>query len=289
MFNVSKLLKIIDNLSNNNAQGEYYLPEVVALMGKYEHETMKTLAVITDEEELQGVNDPYELAELTGKIIRRINVHWMTKGVRMTDPLSVIISPRAELEEDVTLSPSVHILGECFIGKRSKIGAWCSLSNVKTGQDVTFVSNVIAKDSRFHDGAIAGPFSYVREETEICERAFVGKFVEIKKSRVGKDSKVPHLSYIGDANIGSDSNIGAGTVTCNYDGIKKSQTVIGDRTLIGSDTMLVAPVTIGNDVITGAGSTITKNVPDGALAVARSKQINVDGWTHKKREKGGVN
>ncbi|MCL1875169.1 MAG: bifunctional UDP-N-acetylglucosamine diphosphorylase/glucosamine-1-phosphate N-acetyltransferase GlmU [Synergistaceae bacterium] len=287
VFNVSKLLKIIDNLSNKNAQGEYYLPDVIELMGKYEHEKMKTLALVADEEELQGVNTPYELAELTVKIIRRINVYWMTRGVRMTMPQSVIISPRAELEEDVALAPSVHILGSSRIGKGSKIGAWSSLSNVITGRDVKLVSNVIAENSKFNDGAIAGPFAYIREKTEIGERAFVGKFVEIKKSSVGKDSKVPHLSYIGDAEIGNDSNIGAGTITCNYDGVKKSQTIIGDRAFIGSDTMLVAPVAIGSDAVTGAGSTITKNVPDGALGVARSKQINVDGWAHKKREKGG--
>jgi bifunctional UDP-N-acetylglucosamine pyrophosphorylase/glucosamine-1-phosphate N-acetyltransferase len=287
VFCVSKLLKVIDNLSNNNAQGEYYLPDVITLMGKYEHESMKTLAFIADEEELLGVNSPSELAELTGKTIKRINSHWMARGVRMTDPHTVIISPRAELEEDVVIAPSVHVLGESFIGKRSKIGAWSSLSNVKIGQDVTLVSNVIAEDSRFEDGAIAGPFAYVRDKTEICERAFVGKFVEIKKSRVGKNSKVPHLSYIGDAKIGNDSNIGAGSVTCNYDGFKKSQTIIGDRVLIGSDTMFIAPVTIGDDAATGAGSTITKNVPDGALGVARAKQKNIEGWTNKKREEEG--
>jgi bifunctional UDP-N-acetylglucosamine pyrophosphorylase/glucosamine-1-phosphate N-acetyltransferase len=287
MFRVSKLLKVIENLSNNNSQGEYYLPDVVTLMGNYKHENMNTLAFEANEEELQGVNDPSELAELTGKIIKRINLHWMTKGVRMINPFTVVISPRAELEEDVTLAPSVHILGESLIGKGSKIGAWSSLSNVKTGKNVTILSNVIAENSKFNDEAIAGPFAYIREETEICERAFAGKFVEIKKSRIGKNSKVPHLSYIGDAKIGDDSNIGAGTVTCNYDGFKKSQTVIGNRTFIGSDTMLVAPVTIGDDVVTGAGSTITKNVPDGALAVARAKQINIAEWTHKKREESG--
>jgi len=287
MFRVSKLLKVIGNLSNNNAQGEYYLPDVITLMGEYENENMNILAFIADEEELHGVNSQSELADLTGKVKRKINLHWMAKGVRMIDPLTVVISPRAELEEDVSLAPSVHILGESFIGKGSKIGAWSSLSNVKTGRNVTILSHVIAENSKICDEAIAGPFVYIREETEICERAFAGKFVEIKKSRVGKNSKVPHLSYIGDAKIGDDSNIGAGTITCNYDGFKKSQTIIGDRTFIGSDTMLVAPVTIGNDVVTGAGSTITKNVPDGALAVARAKQINIAEWTHKKREESG--
>ena len=287
VFRVSKLIKIIDNLSNDNAQGEYYLPDVVTLMGECEYEKMKTLAFIADKEELQGVNNSSELAEITGKIIRRINSYWMSRGVRMVDPNTVIISPKAELEEGVVLAPSVHIFGESFIGKRSKIGAWSSLTNVKIGQDVTLISNVIAEDSVFEDGAMAGPFAYIRNESEICEQAFVGKFVEVKKSRVGKNSKVPHLSYIGDTKIGCDSNIGAGTVTCNYDGFKKSQTIIGDRALIGSDTMFVAPVTIGDDTATGAGSTITRNVPDGALAVARSKQINIEGWTNKKREEGG--
>jgi bifunctional UDP-N-acetylglucosamine pyrophosphorylase/glucosamine-1-phosphate N-acetyltransferase len=287
MFRVSKLLKVIDNLSNDNAQGEYYLPDVVALMGKYEGEDMKTFAFTADEEELEGVNSLSEFTELTGKIIKRINSYWITRGVRMTDPLTVIISPRAELEENVTLAPSVHILGESCIGKGSYIGAWSSLSNVKTGQNVTLISNVIAENSSFHDGAKAGPFTYIREGTEICEGAFAGKFVEIKKSCVGKNTKVPHLSYIGDTRIGENTNIGAGTITCNYDGVKKSQTIIGDRAFIGSDTMFVAPVTVGNDATTGSGSTITKDVPDGALAVSRPKQINIDEWTFKKRIKSG--
>ena len=287
MFRVSKLLKVIDNLSNDNAQGEYYLPDVVALMGKYEGEDMKTFAFTADKEELEGVNSLSEFAELTGKIIKRINAHWMERGVRMVDPLTVVISPRAELEENVNLAPSVHILGESYIGKGSRIGAWSSLSNVKTGQNVALISNVIAENSSFHDGAKAGPFTYIREGTEICEGAFAGKFVEIKKSCIGKNSKVPHLSYIGDTKIGENTNIGAGTITCNYDGFKKSQTVIGDRAFIGSDTMLVAPVTVGNDATTGSGSTITKNVPDGALAVSRAKQVNIEDWTHKKRIKCG--
>ena len=287
IFCVSKLLKVIDNLSNDNAQGEYYLPDVIALMGKHESEDMKTFAFAADENEFHGVNDPSELAELTNRMIRRINSHWMMEGVRMTDPLTVIISPKAVLEEDVTLAPSVHILGESFIGKGSKIGAWSSLSNVKTGRDVTLIANVIAENCIFNDRTTAGPFTYIREGTEICEGAFAGKFVEIKKSRIGKNSKVPHLSYIGDAVIGENTNIGAGTITCNYDGHKKSQTIIGDRAFIGSDTMFIAPVTIGNDTVTGAGSTISKNVPDGNLAVARSKQINIGGWVQKKREEGG--
>jgi bifunctional UDP-N-acetylglucosamine pyrophosphorylase/glucosamine-1-phosphate N-acetyltransferase len=256
-------------------------------MGEYEHESMRTLALIADENELQGVNTLSELSDLTVETIKQINSYWMSKGVRITDPLTVIISPKAVLEEDVTLAPSVHILGDSYIGKGSKIGPWSLLSNVKIGQNVTLVANVIAENSRFHDGAVSGPFTYVREETEIGEKAFAGKFVEIKKSRVGKNSKIPHLSYIGDTKIGDDSNIGAGVITCNYDGVKKSQTVIGDRAFIGSDTMFVAPVTLGNDTTTGAGSTITKDVPDGALAVARPKQINIIGWAHKKRGESG--
>lgn len=280
VFRVSRLLTVIDKLSNHNAQGEYYLPDVVSLMGA---EKMKAGAFLADEDEMAGINDQLELSVLTSKMKERINSGWMRKGVRMTDPSSVVIGPNVTISEDVEIAPSVHILGSSSVGAGSRIGPWCCITNSNIGKNVRFVSNIIVENSNFKDGALAGPFTYVREGSEVCEAAFAGKFVEIKNSVVGKWSKVPHLSYIGDSVIGEKTNIGAGTITCNYDGKKKWRTEIGDRVFIGSDTMLVAPVKVGSDATTGAGSTITKDVPDGALGVSRAKQINIDGWSYKKR------
>lgn len=280
IFKVKSLLEVIDKISNHNAGGEYYLPDVVFLMGA---QKMKVSAFVARESEMAGVNDRGELAALSAKMIERINSEWMSKGVSMSDPRSVVIGANVELEEDVELAPSVHILGKSSVGAGSKIGPWCSIKNTKIGKGVKFVSNVIVENSEYKDGSSAGPFCYVRDGTEVCEQAFTGKFVEVKKSKIGKGTKVPHLTYIGDTTIGENTNIGAGTITCNYDGKNKNKTEIGDRVFIGSDTMLIAPVKLGDDVTTGAGSAISKDVPDGALAVARAPQKNIEGWSYKKR------
>lgn len=283
MFRASSLEKVIDNLSNHNMQGEYYLPDVVLLMGR---ENMKIGAFVASEEELMGVNDAHELSVVSEKLQARIVEKWLEAGVRMSSPHTVVIGPKVTLAQDVELAPCVHLLGATSVGKGCSVGPWCSLRSTTLHENVTFVSNVIAENSEFKSGAKAGPFLYVREGTVVCENAFAGKFVEIKNSTVGRGSKVPHLSYIGDTVIGEETNIGAGTITCNYDGKKKNKTTIGDRVFVGSDTMFVAPVSVGNDATTAAGSTITKGVPEGALAVARAKQVNLEGWTYKKR--GGV-
>ena len=180
--------------------------------------------------------------------------------------------------------PGAQIWGNSFIGGGCVVGPYCILRNALLGREVNLVSNVIVEDSELRDRVKAGPFAYIRENSVLNERSLAGKFVEIKKTTIGSDSKVPHLSYMGDAILGENVNIGAGSVTCNYDGAAKHQTRIGDRCFVGSDTMMVAPVTLGDDSITGAGSTITENVPAGALALGRARQQNLEGWALKKKQ-----
>jgi bifunctional UDP-N-acetylglucosamine pyrophosphorylase/glucosamine-1-phosphate N-acetyltransferase len=170
------------------------------------------------------------------------------------------------------------------VGAESFIGPYCVLRNATLGQRVRLVANVIVENSELRDDCTAGPFAYIREGSLLCQRSFAGKFVELKKTTVGKGSKVPHLSYMGDATLGEGVNIGAGSVTCNYDGQSKFPTTIGDRCFVGSSTMMVAPVVLGSDSTTAAGSTITQDVPEGALGIGRAQQKNVEGWARKKRQ-----
>ena len=201
------------------------------------------------------------------------------------DRRAVWIGSDAELKPGVSLMPGAQIWGSSFVGEGCVIGPYCILRNAILGRGVNLVSNVIVENSELRDYVKAGPFAYIREDSVLYEHSIAGKFVEIKKTTVGSGSKVPHLSYMGDAILGEDVNIGAGSVTCNYDGVNKNMTRIGDRCFIGSDTMMVAPVTLGDDSITGAGSTITEDVPAGALALGRARQVNLESWAlYKKKQ-----
>jgi len=206
----------------------------------------------------------------------------MLEGVTIKHPDSTYIDPRAEIGPDTVIYPYTSIEGNSRIGENCRIGPGTRLVAAEIGDEVT-VQNSIILESTVGSGSVIGPFAYIRPETVLAEGVKVGDFVEIKKSVIGKGSKVPHLSYVGDSLVGEKVNIGAGTITCNYDGRKKSRTVIGDGAFIGSNTNLVAPVEIGADAVTAAGSTITKRVPDGALAVERSKQVNLEGWAARKK------
>ncbi len=214
----------------------------------------------------------------------------MDKGVKCADPASIFVGPRVKLEGDIWIDPFVQMYGDTSVGEGTRVGSHSLIRNSKIGRDVNIINFVSIASSEIEDHATIGPFTYIRENSHIGEGAFVGKFVEIKKSSIGSGSKVPHLSYIGDGVIGSKVNIGAGTITCNYDGVAKNPTHIGDRCFVGSNTMLVAPVTLGDDSYTAAGSVITKDVPEGALAVARAKQKNIEGWVLRRegsRKEGG--
>jgi bifunctional UDP-N-acetylglucosamine pyrophosphorylase/glucosamine-1-phosphate N-acetyltransferase len=281
LFDVKRLSSVIDRLKNDNAQGEYYLPDVVALMSEA---GFKVRASVAKEEETLGVNTQAELAAMTARVRASLVERWMAEGVRVMDPAAVWIGPDVELAPDVVLMPGVQIWGNSVVGEGSVVGPYCILRNARLGRRVHLTANVVVEDSALCDDAKAGPFAYIREHSFLDERAFAGKFVELKKTRVGKGSKIPHLSYMGDAVLGENVNIGAGSVTCNYDGRNKFPTTIGDRCFVGSDTMMVAPVTLGDDSATAAGSTITADVPAGALGLGRARQRNIEGWTSKKKQ-----
>ncbi|MDR2137714.1 MAG: bifunctional UDP-N-acetylglucosamine diphosphorylase/glucosamine-1-phosphate N-acetyltransferase GlmU [Synergistaceae bacterium] len=280
-FVTRHLSQAIDRLENRNAQGEYYLPDVLGPMRKA---GLMVRASVVDEEEMLGVNTQAELARATIRVRDSVARRWMDRGVRVTDPSAVWIGPDVELAADVHLMPGVQIWGNSVVGEGSALGPYCVLRNARLGRRVNLIAYVMVENSELRDDSKAGPFAYIREGSFLDEGAFAGKFVELKKTRVGKNSKVPHLSYLGDAALGENVNIGAGSITCNYDGRNKFPTKIGDRCFVGSDTMMVAPVALGKDSMTAAGSTITADVPDGALAVGRARQKNIEGWALKKRE-----
>jgi bifunctional UDP-N-acetylglucosamine pyrophosphorylase/glucosamine-1-phosphate N-acetyltransferase len=282
LFDTKALVQVIDKLKNDNAQGEYYLTDVVSLMNDA---GLPVRATAVDEREMLGVNTQEELAATTVRVRDSLIREWMTKGVRVVDPSAVWIGPDATLEAEVVLMPGVQIWGKSSVGAGSVIGPWCVLKNARLGRRVELVASVIVENSQLADDSKAGPFAYIREGSELREHAFAGKFVELKKTTLGRRSKVPHLSYMGDAELGEDVNIGAGSITCNYDGKNKFSTKIGNRVFVGSDTMMVAPVTLGDDSATGAGSTITEDVPEGALGMGRAPQKNIEGWTSRRMQR----
>ncbi len=281
IFRVTSLLTHIYRLSSENAQGEFYLPDIIKMMGR---DGMAVRAVAGGrEDEFRGINTPRQLSEVAALIKDGIVEEMLAGGVRMADPSSVWIGPGVVIEQDVLIEPFVQIWGATSIGSGSRIGPFSILRDMTVGRSVDVASHAVLSGSVLGDGVRVGPFIVVRDGAEFEPRSFGGKFVEVKNSRIGRGSKAPHLSYLGDAVLGEDVNIGAGTITCNYDGVKKNKTVIGDRCFIGSDTMLVAPVTLGSGTTTAAGSVITQDVPDGALAVGRARQRNIAGWSDRKR------
>jgi bifunctional UDP-N-acetylglucosamine pyrophosphorylase/glucosamine-1-phosphate N-acetyltransferase len=285
VFRVPDLLECLQGLGRENAQGEYYLTDVVESLSRTK--AGAKMVLIDDADEVAGVNDPVQLARAAERIRDCILDRHMRAGVRCADPRTVYIGPKVQIDPDVSIDPFVQIYGGSKIGRGSRIGSHSLLRNVQCGNDVTITGHVDVRESSLADRSVIGPFSHIRNGSEIGEGAVIGKFVEVKNSRIGNDAKVPHLSYMGDADVGERTNVGAGTITCNYDGQKKHETRIGKDCFIGSDTMLVAPVELGDGSFTGAGSVITKDVPEGSLAVGRSRQTNIEGWAHRKKKQGG--
>ncbi|WP_305147072.1 bifunctional UDP-N-acetylglucosamine diphosphorylase/glucosamine-1-phosphate N-acetyltransferase GlmU [Cloacibacillus evryensis] len=284
IFDTAALADVIDEISCANAQGEYYLPDALSLIGS---RGGRVEAVKADyAEEFLGINDQTQLAA-AARIMRDriVGGFMMDNGLQCMDPASLWIGPKVKIGRDVVIHPSVQLWGETVIEDEAFIGSFCVLRDSVVRAKANIKGSVRLNDSTVGPRASAGPFSFMREHGELLENAHMGRFVEIKKSRIGVGAKVPHLSYIGDAEIGENTNIGAGTITCNYDGEKKNPTKIGRDCLIGSDTMLVAPVTLGDDVSTGAGSVITSDIPDGALGVGRARQSNIEGWSRRRRGK----
>jgi len=281
-FDAGVLFAHLDRLSTQNAQGEYYLTDMIAV---FKREGLMVSAMSTEDPlETLGVNSRVQLAEAARVLQGRINHRHMLAGVTMTDPSLVWIGPDVELGRDVEILPMSFLMGTTRVGDRSLIGPNTRITDSEIAPDAVVDSSVVVSAS-VGPGATVGPVAYLRPGTVLEARAKAGTSVEIKNSVVGEGSKVPHLSYIGDTSIGKGVNVGAGSITCNYDGKRKHATVIGDGAFIGSDTMLVAPVEIGAGAITAAGSAITKDVPADALAVERSEQRTVEGWAQRKRER----
>jgi bifunctional UDP-N-acetylglucosamine pyrophosphorylase/glucosamine-1-phosphate N-acetyltransferase len=284
LFRTDALLKALSKIDNTNSQNEFYLTDTVSTLHR---DYGKVSAILCDDpEQLQGVNSSSQLAEISGKVRKRIIEKMLDKGVKITDPDTVHVSPKAEVEEDVYIEPFVQILGSSYIGRGTTVGSFSQIKNTSVGADSNILNHAIVHDSFLKENVTIGPFCYIRNSSTIEKEAYIGKFVEVKKSTVGKNSKVPHLSYIGDAEIGEDTNIGAGTITCNYDGQNKNRTKIGNSCFIGSDTMLVAPVNLEDRSFTAAGSVITSDVPEDAMAIARAKQRNIEDWTSRRQKRG---
>jgi len=281
-FDAPSLFAALREVRPLNAQGEYYLTDVLSVLTR----TGKPVQVVVarDAREVLGVNNRLELAQAEAVLRRRIVEEWMLAGVTVVDPDTVYIDPEAVLKEDAVILPFTFIRGRSVIGEDACIGPHAEIEDSEIGAGAV-VERAVVRGSRVGPGCTVGPFAYLRPGTVLEAGAKVGTFVEIKKSVVGPGSKVPHLTYLGDATVGRDVNIGAGTITCNYDGFGKHPTFIEDGAFIGSNTNLVAPVRIGAGAYTGAGSTITRDVPPGALALERADQRVFEGWAARKRQK----
>lgn len=276
-----RLTANIDKLTNDNAQGEYYLTDMV---GIYREMGEPVAALCADDyAELLGINSRSQLAVATRIIQNRINMRLMDEGVTMLSPTEVWVGPEVSVGQDTELLPQTMLWGKTSIGSDCVIGPNTRLTDV-TVADGASVEETVGYETVIDEGATVGPRAYLRPGTHLCAGAHVGTHVEIKNSTIGAGSKVPHLSYIGDTQMGSGVNIGAGSITCNYDGVNKHRTTIGDDVFVGSDTMMVAPVAIGDGALVGASSCITRDVPAGALAVERSEQRMVEGYASARRE-----
>lgn len=279
-FDGALLAAHIGDVTNDNAQGEYYLPDMLEILKAAGH--ANTIYHCEDYRDGLGVNSRAQLAELTAIARDRINARLMAEGVTFIDPAQAWIGPDATIGRDTVVWPQTHLIGRSIVGEDCQLGPNTRLTDTRVGDDCS-LDETVAIEAVIENGVTCGPRCYLRPGTHLLDGAHVGTHVEIKKSTIGEGSKVPHLSYIGDTQMGAGVNIGAGSITCNYDGKNKHATTIGDRTFIGSDTMMVAPVNIGSDAITGAGGTITKDVPDGALALERSEQRIIEGYTERRR------
>jgi bifunctional UDP-N-acetylglucosamine pyrophosphorylase / glucosamine-1-phosphate N-acetyltransferase len=270
------LFETLGKLKTNNAQGEYYLPDIVSIAAAA---GMKVQAVkAADFQEVEGINDRAGLAKAAAAMQARIALRHMANGVTILDPRATYIDADVRIGADTVVYPGASLRGATEIGARCIIDMHCVIKDSRIGSGVHIKPSCVIDEGTIADNTVVGPFAHLRPQAVLDEGARVGNFVEVKKSRIGRGSKVNHLTYIGDAAIGTGVNVGAGTITCNYDGRRKHPTVIEDNVFIGSNTALVAPVTIGKNALIGAGSTITKNVPENALAVARGTQKNYDNF-----------
>ncbi len=279
VFDAAPLAAALSGLSNDNAQGEYFLPDVFPALREAGHRVAahrtEDLAVT------MGVNNRIELAEAEAEARRRILAAHMLAGVTVVDPGSTWVDAGVEIAADARIEPGSSLRGATAVGAGSTVGPLTTLIDTMLGADVAVPHSYLV-ECEVLDGCTVGPFAYLRPGTHLDEGAKAGSFVEIKNSRIGAGAKVPHLAYVGDAEIGAGSNLGAGTITANYDGFRKNRTIVGERVRIGVDTMLIAPVEVGDAAYTGAGAVIKKDVPEGALAVSENDQRNIEGYSERK-------
>lgn len=280
-FDQKFLLSALGALGKNNAQGEYYLPDTIALAKKKKRVVAALLC--NDIDEVMGVNSRLDLSRAEAIMRDRINRAWMLAGVTMLDPAAIFIGREAVLCRDIVLYPGVRIEGRTKLGNGCTVYPGSRIVDSVIGDNVTIKDCCVIEESSVAAGAAVGPFAHLRPKSVIGEKAKIGNFVEVKKSTFGEGSKANHLAYIGDATIGNNVNIGAGVITCNYDGYAKYPTIIEDNVFVGSDAQLVAPVKIGRDAIIAAGSTITKDVPADALALSRVPQVHREGYSSKRK------
>ncbi|MEM7648772.1 MAG: bifunctional UDP-N-acetylglucosamine diphosphorylase/glucosamine-1-phosphate N-acetyltransferase GlmU [Cyanobacteria bacterium P01_A01_bin.70] len=274
-FKWSALSQILPHLKADNDQQEYYLTDVVK-------DLSPVRAVdVGDGQEIQGINNRKQLSEAYSILQDRIKDEWMAAGVTFLEPDTTTVDVTVHIEPDVIIEPQTHLRGQTVIGTGSRVGPGSLIENTVIGRDATILYSTLS-DSQVGDGVRVGPYAHLRGQAVVGDRCRIGNFVEIKKSTLGDRVNVAHLSYLGDATLGNQVNVGAGTITANYDGVKKHPTVIGDRTKTGSNSVLVAPVTLGADVTVAAGSVVTKNVDDDCLVVARAKQNTRPGWRSKR-------
>jgi len=275
-FETAALFEKLDELDTDNAHGEFYLTDVAEMLVADGHRVDAIKADSVDE--VLGANTIAEMMHLDAAMRLATAQRLMASGVTIFRPETCVIDAQVTVEPDTVIEPYVQLLGSTRVGSDCRIRSYSVIENTTLGNNVTVLNGCIFDRSEISDGAILGPYARLRPESRIGENAHIGNFVETKKTTIGKGSKANHLSYLGDAIIGAGTNIGAGTITCNYDGVHKHRTIIGDNVFVGSDSNLVAPVTISSDSYIAAGSSITEDVPEGALALARSRQVTKTGW-----------
>jgi bifunctional UDP-N-acetylglucosamine pyrophosphorylase/glucosamine-1-phosphate N-acetyltransferase len=275
------LFSALERLQPLNTQKEYYLTDIVAQAVSAE---LPTQAVVTsDPTEVGGINSREELATMEKTRQAQLRSHWMAAGVTLEDPDTVYIDEEVTIGQDTVIGPNTHLKGKTIIGARCRIDGSAYIENCRLGDDVRVHFSVVMSDSELGQQTAVGPFAHLRGGAVLAPRAEIGNFVEVKKSVIGEHTKAKHLSYIGDTDIGRDTNIGAGTITCNYDGFRKHRTKIGDRVQVGSDTTLVAPITIHDDVYIATATTVRHDVPAGALVFNSRREEVREGWTAAKR------
>jgi bifunctional UDP-N-acetylglucosamine pyrophosphorylase/glucosamine-1-phosphate N-acetyltransferase len=282
-FATKPLFKHIDRLTTENSAREFYLTDMVAILVEAEEKVVAVPA--EDSNEVLGANTRIELAELDAKLRANKARELMLAGTTIFRPETCDIDADVEIGADTVIEPFVQIIGKTKIGADCRIRSYSVITNCEIGDNVVIKPGCIMEDSVVRSGALLGPYSHLRPGSVIGEGAHVGNFVETKKTKLGKGSKANHLTYLGDAEIGDGVNVGAGTITCNYDGVNKHQTIIEDGVFVGSDSTLVAPVRLGKGAYVGAASCITEDVPADALALARGRQVTKDGWAAKRRSK----